>query len=119
MYRDKALTFWQNAAYDAPSDVINFSIADAAIGEPVHVFFQGGPDFASASGFTLTLEEAADEAGPFAPRMTLELTQPEARGLVKFAIPHPARKWAKLTLTGVTGGSNMNAGIVLDAQLAF
>jgi hypothetical protein len=119
MYRDKALTFWQNDAYDAESDVLNLTIADSSAGEAIYIFFQGGPDFAATSGFTLSLEEAEDAAGPFAPRMSLELTEREAQGLVKFAIPHPARQWAKLTLTGVTGGSNLNAGIVLDSQLSF
>jgi hypothetical protein len=119
MYRDKALTFWQNNAFDAESDVINLTIADATAGEPVYIFFQGGLDFEATSGFTLILEEAELEAGPFAPRMSLELTEREAQGLVKFAVPHPARQWAKLTLTGVTGGSNLNAGVVLDSQLSF
>jgi hypothetical protein len=119
MFRDKALTFFENAAFDAESQVIDFSIADSAVGEPVSVFFQGGADIVATSGLVIELQEAEDGAGPFAPRMTLSVSEREAKGLIKFAIPHPARRYAKLVLTGATAGTNINSGIILDTQLGF
>ena len=116
MILDKALMFLKNAAFDATSAEIDLSGPYVGRGEPLKIVFQGGLDFVAASGAKVTLQTDTEEGGSYTEVGSMSFTQAEAReGVFKY-IPFPTLQWAQIVLSGATVGTNINCGVVLDAQ---
>lgn len=118
MITDAETRFFDKAAFDAASDIINVGKGDAGRGEPLYLFvnINGG---AAASGLTVALNTSPN-ADMSSPEKIGERVIPAAAvtagGLVfKAPLPTGCRKYLQLAMTGLTAGT-VSAGLVLGVD---
>ena len=113
MMLDNALMFFKNAAFDAASNELDLGVENVGRGEPLTIFFSGGSDMAGV--LDIVLESSPDQS-TWNSLQTLRASLPNGQEGVAMLIPHPSERYLRLNISSLTAGTNINAGVVLDAQ---
>ena len=118
MILDAETTFFDQAAHNATSDIINLGLGDAGRGEPLYVFV-AVKDGTAASGMVVTLNtsENDDMTSPAAiATRTVPAADVTRGGLVfKAVLPTGCKKYVQMAITGLTAGT-VTAGINLGGD---
>ena len=115
MLFDKLGLFFDGAAYNASSGIVDAGAAGAGKGEPVRIHFQGH-SLTTAGTITVTLRDSATSGSGQAALMAMAgLTAAEVNEGIFFTVPATAKRYLDLTVTAATGGT-MTSGVVLDSQ---
>jgi hypothetical protein len=114
MFLDNALMFLKDAAFDATPVEVDTGIANVGKGEPIQIFFSGGQDIAGTTVISLQSSEVA--GGPYNPLQDFAVSEDNARDGAAFYVPYPSERYLIIALSGITAGTNLNCGIVLDTH---
>jgi hypothetical protein len=114
MFLDNALMFFKDAAFDAGPAVLDLGVPNVGRGEPLKIFFGAGSDLTGS--VVLTLESSTTEGGTYNPLQEWAISEVNAKEGAAMFIPFPSEQFLRITLSGPTAGTNINCGIVLDAQ---
>jgi hypothetical protein len=114
MFLDNALMFFKDAAFDAAPVELDLGVANVGRGEPLKIFFGAGGDLAGS--VVLTLESATESGGTYNPLQEWAISETNAKEGAAMYFPFPSEQYLRLTMSGPTAGTNINCGVVLDAQ---